>query len=115
MNVQKFFKNAAIAAVITTSVAACTSAERKKMGAYMSGQGALIEVRSGGFLVESYVSTGKVQSESNSDGYYFTDEATGTLREVSGDVTISYAPTTQEITDSKAELARDTQAKLECH
>lgn len=39
--------------------------------------------------IKTYISTGKVGSEENSDGYYFKDAATGELVEVSGNVVIT--------------------------
>jgi hypothetical protein len=56
-----------------------------KMGGY--GDTFTIKVL-GPDTVLVYHSTGKVISEENSDGYYFTDKATGKLVEVSGSVII---------------------------
>lgn len=44
---------------------------------------------SGGQKVREWTSTGKVLSESQSDGYYFEDSETGKLIEVAGDVVIT--------------------------
>lgn len=69
------------------SLVACTDAEMaKKTGL---GNSFKVEVFSGGKPIRTYVSTGKVRSESSSDGYYFTDVATGKLVKVSGDVVIT--------------------------
>jgi hypothetical protein len=48
-----------------------------------------IEMYSGGKLVRSWTSTGKVTSESYSDGYVFRCNETDKLVRVSGDVVIS--------------------------
>ena len=63
----------------------CTDATMSKMGGY--GDTFTIKVL-GPDTVITYHSTGKVISEENSDGYYFTDKATGKLVEVSGNIII---------------------------
>lgn len=63
----------------------CTDATMSKMGGY--GDTFTIKVL-GPDTVITYHSTGKVVSEEHSDGYYFTDKATGKLIEVSGTVII---------------------------
>lgn len=55
------------------------------------GQEFDVKVYSGGIAVKSYRSTGKVLTESQSDGFYFRDKATGHLVRVSGTVTIEEA------------------------
>ena len=42
-----------------------------------------------GTVTRSWVSTGKVRSERDSDGYYFMDKETGLLIEISGSIIIS--------------------------
>ena len=42
-----------------------------------------------GTVTKSWVSTGKVRSERDSDGYYFMDKETGLLIEISGSIIIS--------------------------
>ena len=42
-----------------------------------------------GTVARSWISTGKVRSERNSDGYYFMDKSTGLLVEVSGNIIIT--------------------------
>ena len=66
---------------------ACTDAKMSKIGGY--GDNFKIEMYSGGTKVREWVSSGKVLSEENSDGYYFKDKETGLLIEVSGDVVIT--------------------------
>lgn len=63
----------------------CTDATRSKMGGY--GEKYKVKVL-GPDTVVVYESTGKVLSEKSSDGYYFTNAATGKLIEVSGTVII---------------------------
>lgn len=73
--------------VVAFVLASCTSADRAKLGGY--GSEFRIEMYSGGVKVREWVSAGKVESESNSDGYYFKDKESGKLIEVSGDVVIT--------------------------
>ena len=42
-----------------------------------------------GAVARSWISTGKVRSEQNSDGYYFMDKATSLLVEVTGSIIIT--------------------------
>ena len=48
-----------------------------------------VELWSGGQMVREWTSTGKVLSETNSDGYYFCDKETGKLVRVTGDLVIT--------------------------
>lgn len=75
---------AVLCAALTVS---CTSADRSKVFGY--GDDFKIEMYSGGQLVRTWISNGKVLSESQSDGYYFTDKETGKLIEVCGDIVIT--------------------------
>jgi len=65
----------------------CTDATKSKI--FGLGDQFKIEMYSGGVKVREWTSTGKVLSEKSSDGYYFTDKATGKLVEVSGDCVIT--------------------------
>ena len=65
----------------------CTDASRDKMLGY--GKAYRVEILSGGQIVRTYTSSGKVLTEEHSDGYYFNDAATGKLVEVSGQVIIT--------------------------
>ena len=56
------------------------------------GENAKVECWSGGQLIYDGKSTGKVLSESRSDGYFFKDEKTGKFMEVSGNCVITYDP-----------------------
>jgi uncharacterized lipoprotein YehR (DUF1307 family) len=73
--------------IATIFMVSCTDSEREKMFNY--GNEFKVEMYSGGQLVRSWISTGKVNSEEGSDGYYFKDKATGNLVEVSGDIVIT--------------------------
>jgi len=69
-------------------ITSCTDAGCSKIGNY--GGSAQVTCYSGGRLIYTGFSTGKVQSESTSDGYYFKDAKTNELVEVSGDCKIEY-------------------------
>ena len=73
------------ALVLATAMTSCTDAEKSKLGGY--GDTFTVKVL-GPDTVITYHSTGKVISEDKSDGYYFTNAATGKLVEVSGNVII---------------------------
>ena len=68
----------------------CTDAQRGKIGAI--GEFAKVECWSGGKLIYSGASSGKISSESNSDGYNFVDKKTDKFMEVSGNCVITYDP-----------------------
>ena len=68
----------------------CTDAQRGKLGAI--GESAHVECYSGGKLIYEGVSSGKISSEQNSDGYNFVDKETGKFMEVSGNCVITYDP-----------------------
>jgi len=74
-----------IAALSLVISVGCTDATMSKMGGY--GDTFTVKVL-GPDTVLVYHSTGKVIREEHSDGYYFTDKATGKLVEVSGTVII---------------------------
>jgi len=73
------------ALTLMACMVSCTDATMSKMGGY--GDTFTIKVL-GPDTVITYHSTGKVISEEKSDGYYFTNTATGKLVEVSGNVII---------------------------
>lgn len=65
----------------------CTDASRDKLGGY--GDRFKVElVNCDGTVTHSWISSGKVLSEGNSDGYYFND-ASGKLIEVTGTLIIT--------------------------
>jgi len=69
------------------ALASCTDATIAKFKSF--GDSHTIELYSGGELVRSWVSTGKVESESSSDGYVFMDKETNKIVRVTGDLVIS--------------------------
>lgn len=77
----------AILAASCLLLSSCTDADRAKMGGL--GNKFKVEMYSGGVKVREWISTGKVHSETQSDGYYFNDQKTGSLVEVSGDIVIT--------------------------
>lgn len=80
-------KKLAIIVILAATLTACTDASKAKIGGYSNRH--KVEMYSGGKLVRTWVSSGKVQSEQDSDGYYFNEEETGLLVEVAGDVVIT--------------------------
>lgn len=80
-------KSILLIAIVAISFASCNDAKQSKIMSY--GGKFKVEVISGGQIVRTYISSGKVLSEENSDGYYFNDEQTGKLIEVSGQVIIT--------------------------
>ena len=77
--------------IITTTslalLASCTDAQKAKIGGLNNEF--KIEFWSGGEMVKDWTSTGKVRSQSESDGYYFLCKDTRKLIEVSGDLVIT--------------------------
>lgn len=67
-------------------LAGCSDAERAKFGAY--GKAHTITLYSGGRACKVWTSTGAIENEEHSDGYFFRDEKSGRLVRVSGDVVI---------------------------
>lgn len=76
-----------IASIIALSICSCTDASRARLTGY--GDEYKVEMYSGGQMVRSWTSSGKVHSEESSDGYFFNDKASGKLIEVAGDVVIT--------------------------
>ena len=69
-------------------LSACTDATRAKLGGY--GDKFRVEmINCDGTVARTWISSGKVQSEKNSDGYYFNDDETGKLIEVTGRLVIT--------------------------
>jgi len=80
-------KKLIILGLSTFSLFSCTDAYQSQIGGY--GDKHLFELYSGGGLVRTWESTGKVESSKHSDGYYFRDEKCGCNVEVSGDIVIT--------------------------
>ena len=76
----------AIAILGIISLTSCTDAENSKTFGY--GKTYTVQVL-GPDTVVTFQSTGKVITEKNSDGYYFTNAANNKLTEVSGTVIIT--------------------------
>jgi hypothetical protein len=78
-----------LTAILVGAVAlsACTDASQSKWNAL--SQPHVIKQFSGGQLVGQWESTGSVQNEDHSDGYYFEDAATHKLVTVSGSVQVT--------------------------
>jgi outer membrane lipoprotein-sorting protein len=74
--------------MLAVLLSGCTDAIRAKFSA--NGSSAHITCYSGTMVIFDGESTGKVQSSSNSDGYYFVDKADGKLKEVSGNCVVEY-------------------------
>lgn len=64
----------------------CTDATRSNLMSY--GKEHQITMYNGGTMVRQWISSGKVQSLTDSDGWQFMDKATGKLVRVGGDVII---------------------------
>ena len=75
-----------VAAIFTS---ACTDAYVSKVTSLGSEHS--IKCYSGERLIYEGTSTGKVASESQSDGYFFTEKGTGKLMQVSGNCVIERA------------------------
>lgn len=68
----------------------CTDAEWSAFSAL--GNRHHITMYSGGKVVAEWTSTGKIENEAHSDGFYFKDEKTGRMVSVTGDVVIEVLP-----------------------
>ena len=81
-------KKIIFAALLTLMLStSCTDASWEKKTNY--GNNFKVDLYSGGQLVRSWISSGKVSTEEKSDGYYFKDKDSGKLIEVSGTVVIT--------------------------
>lgn len=64
----------------------CTKAERSQVMGY--GKDYTVSVYSGGEKVREFTSSGKVLTEADSDGWFFTDKESGKLVRISGTVIV---------------------------
>lgn len=88
-------------------VASCTDSRRSKVFGY--GDKFKVElVNCDGTVTNSWISTGKVLSENNTDGYYFTDSKTGALIEVAGTLIITEIKKDLIIEDYEIITPKDT-------
>lgn len=70
------------------SLTACTDAQQAKFGGF--GDKFKVEmINCDGTVSHAWISSGKVLSEQGSDGYYFNDDSTGQLIEVTGRLIIT--------------------------
>ena len=66
----------------------CTDAQMSRVGGF--GNEFKVEmINCDGSISHSWISSGKVSSEANSDGYFFMDKKTGKLIEVTGRMIIT--------------------------
>ena len=73
---------------LSSTLNSCTDATMSKLGGY--GDSFKIElVNCDGSITHSWISSGKVLSEANSDGYYFNEKGTDILIEVTGTLIIT--------------------------
>ena len=78
-----------IALLITAVVAfGCTDAQQSKIGG-LGDKFSVELVNCDGTITHKWISSGKVLSEKNSDGYYFMEDKTGKLVEVTGTLIIT--------------------------
>lgn len=81
-------KNTFFVIIALLALNSCTDAKQSKMGSF--GEQFKVElVNCDGTITHSWTSTGKVSSSKNSNGYYFKDEKSGALIEVTGNLIIS--------------------------
>lgn len=76
-----------IFALIILSLTACSNANRAAIHAW--GKRHDIKCYSGGVLIYDGYTTGKVENEDHSDGYYFQDEATGKFTTITANCVIT--------------------------
>ncbi len=77
-----------IGLLIASSLTSCTDASVSRITS-LGDAHTISMVNCDGSITHTFTSTGKVASSTHSDGYYFTDAATGSLTEVSGNVIIT--------------------------
>lgn len=81
-------KKMIMVAITLLALSSCTDASRAKIGG-LGSRFKVEVVNCDGTITHSWISSGKVSNSSSSDGYYFNDEKTGTLIEISGNVIIT--------------------------
>jgi hypothetical protein len=84
MNIRLLLGAIAIAIILAST--GCTSADRAKIGSL--GSHHKITLYSGGVAVRTWHSSGYINNEEHSDGYYFEDDITHKLIRVSGSIVI---------------------------
>ena len=81
-------KRIIITGILFATLISCTDAQQAKIDAF-GGKFKVEIVNCDGSVTKSWISTGRVANSESSDGYYFNDEKTGALIEVSGSVIIT--------------------------
>jgi hypothetical protein len=79
---------AALFLAVVMGSTSCTDAEKAKWGG-LGDEFKVEMINCDGTVARTWVSSGKVLSESSSDGYYFMDKETGKLIEVTGRLVIT--------------------------
>lgn len=79
---------AALFIAIVMGSTSCTDAEKAKWGG-LGDEFKVEMINCDGTVARTWISSGKVLSESSSDGYYFKDKETGKLIEVTGRLVIT--------------------------
>ena len=69
-------------------IMSCTDAQKAKIGG-LGDEFKIEMLNCDGTVAREWISTGKVQSEKDSDGYYFLDKKSGKLIEVTGRIVIT--------------------------
>ncbi len=65
----------------------CSNANRAAFSAW--GKKHKVELYSGGKLIGQWTTSGKIENESQSNGYYFQDDKTGNIVMINGDCIIT--------------------------
>ena len=89
MNLKRLAYAGSMVALLASSglLAGCSDATWAKYNAW--GVDHQVKVYSNGTLIGDFCSTGKIENDVASDGYYFQDRNTGNVVTVSGDVQIT--------------------------
>jgi hypothetical protein len=72
---------------LATLLSSCTDATMSKLSAI--GSAHRVQCFSGGKVIYDGITTGRIQNEEHSDGYYFEDSQTRKLVQVNGDCLIT--------------------------
>jgi hypothetical protein len=91
MKESKILKGCATSVVLFIAMGispSCTDAKWAKVGG-LGDEFTIEMVNCDGSVARTWISTGKVSSEANSDGYYFMEKGTNKLIEVTGRVVIT--------------------------
>jgi uncharacterized lipoprotein NlpE involved in copper resistance len=75
-----------LAIVLVAALSGCSNASQAKINAWSKSH--KVSLYSGGIQVGQWVTTGKVENEQQSDGFYFQDSVNGKVIRISGDVII---------------------------